>query len=82
MDKLVIVDVVRKLVGNTDPVGESLRDADALKNTKTLVSVVDFLLGDIERIRNAFCGAGEGSVKDVGQVAYDYLEQLNRMGVG
>lgn len=82
MNNRTIVEVVCSLVGNTDPVGESSRDAEALQNTKTLIEVTDRLICTLQGIRNRYANAGEGSVSDVGNLAGDYLSGLNRMGIG
>lgn len=81
MDRNTIVEVIHKMVGNTEPVGDSIRDAEALKNTTVLIDVVDLLLGDICMLRN-YASSDEGSVQKVGQVAYNFIAEYNRNGIG
>ena len=43
-------DVVKKLIGNISPVGESNEDAKRLENLKEMCSLVEAILYDIDDI--------------------------------
>ena len=46
-----VVDVIRKLIGQVEPIGSSHIDEDRYKNLIVLCEVVDELLGDISSVR-------------------------------
>ena len=63
-----IKDVVLKLVGNVNPVGETNTDDKRFENLKTLCGVVDELIYEIQSVtRNKH--AQEYSVKRAGEYA-------------
>ena len=80
MNERTIVEVVCRLVGNTDPVGDTARDAEAYRNTAMLIRVTDRLICTLQGIRNRNANASEGSVSDVGNLAGDYLSGNERSG--
>lgn len=70
-----VVDVVRKLIGPIDPVGESNEDDRRYENLKNLAHVVEQLICDIDRItpnkrRNEF------SIKRAGEFADKFFDDL------
>lgn len=76
-----ILAVVRKLIGETEPYGDSAIDSKRMKNLDKLIYVVDELLRDV--VETAAIGKDriEGSMKDIGEKAYteliewhDYIE--------
>ena len=70
-----IADVVMKLVGRIDPIGETHVDGDRLYNLKVLVIVVDELLDRIYRVaEDKDCA--EYSRKEAGKYAYDFLRRV------
>jgi hypothetical protein len=70
-----ILDVVRKLVGPIQPVGDSNEDLERLASLKTLTKLVGELLKDIETAaENA--NSEEASVKLIGDRALKFLEDI------
>lgn len=49
-----LIDVVRKLIGPVNPIGESNTDEERFENLKTLTELVDFLVGDIDQVLTAY----------------------------
>lgn len=68
MDAGVILEVTRKLIGSTEPYGDSAIDRERTENLDKLIYVVDELLYDIGKA--AFCkDRHEGSMRDMGKKA-------------
>jgi hypothetical protein len=75
MEAEVIVEVVNKLVGDVDPIGESNEDAKRFKNLKTLCDTIDRLLIEIQFVtRNET--SYEDSVKKSGKYAREFLNYI------
>lgn len=69
------LDIVKKLVGNINPTGDSSRDGERLENLKTMCNLVEDLIGEIQfvtRDKDAY----ESSVKEIGQFAFKFLSRL------
>lgn len=49
-----LVDVVRKLVGPINPIGESHTDAERLENLKAMTKLLEDLLGDVYRAQVSY----------------------------
>lgn len=75
MDAKQVYEVVMKLIGPTDPVGDSLQDIIALVNTKELIKLTDRLIGNISSLRS-YTSFPEVSVQKVGEEARNYLIEL------
>jgi hypothetical protein len=71
-----LYDVVTKLVGPTDPVGETRADDECFENLKALTGLVDQLLTDIDRIACANNGRPEFSMARAGKFCAEFLTQL------
>lgn len=71
-----IKEIVLKLVGDIKPVGCSSRDEVRLENLKTLCSLVDELVVEIDDIAYSNKGSYEHSVKEIVKYAEDFSEQL------
>ena len=71
-----INEVVLKLVGDIDPIGESSHDEKTIKNMETFIDVVDSLMGEIRR-RMSYRYSPMGSVKEVGDMANEYFNALS-----
>lgn len=52
MDRDTILEVIKTLIGNTTPVGDSCIDDEVLKNINTLAWVADSLMNEIIHIHN------------------------------
>ena len=68
IDAGVILEVVRNLIGATEPYGDSALDSERTQNLDKLIYVVDELLYDVEKA--AFCkDRHEGSMRMMGEKA-------------
>ena len=70
-----MIDVVRKLIGPIDPTGEIKEDDKRLENLQEMTMVVDFLVGDIDRVA---CRKVEtqDTVSRAGKYADNFLTEL------
>ena len=50
MDANTILEVTRKLIGETEPYGDSGIDRERMKNLDSLICVIDELLYDLEKV--------------------------------
>lgn len=73
-----VYDVVKKLIGEISPVGETNEDNRRFENLQELTKLVDQLVMDID---NVSCkkDSYEHSVKKAGEFAYDFL--TNNLGI-
>jgi len=70
-----LIDVVRRLVGPIDPVGDQGIDNKRFENLKVMTKLVDILVGDLDcvaenKLRNEF------SMKRAGEFADKFLDDL------
>lgn len=70
-----VVDVVRKLIGPIEPVGESNEDDRRLNNLNELVTLVDMLIGDISMVARSK-DRQEHSMKRAGRFAHSFLKDI------
>jgi hypothetical protein len=70
-----IIDVVRKLVGPVEPVGETGTDNNRFENLKVLAKLVDMLIADIDSVT---CNKSrmEYSMKRAGEYADKFMDDL------
>jgi len=68
-------DVVRKLIGKIDPIGDSNVDSERLNNLMELTKLVDVLLSDIDRVAS-FKNKVEWSMKQCGEHADKFLNDI------
>lgn len=71
-----IVEVVRKLVGEIRPAGETNTDAKRLINLEVMTQVVDDLLTDIDEVATDNKNRYEDSMKKAGKFANDFLDKI------
>jgi len=71
-----IEDVVRKLVGPIEPIGETNTDNERFENLKVMTDVVDSLLSDIDRVAMNNKDRVEYSRKRAGQYASDFFDRI------
>lgn len=76
MDSNTIYEVVKKLTGNIEPIGETQTDAIRLENLKTMTEVVNKLLTDIDDVAYHHKDSHEFSRKQAGQFAKKFLDQI------
>lgn len=70
-----IVDVVRKLVGAIEPVGETHSDSQRFENLRAMTALVDELVNDLNDVsRNSVCH--EHSKKKAGEFARGFLKTI------
>ena len=69
-----LYDVVKKLVGEIDPVGETNEDDRRFENLKTLTELVDKLLSDIDYVNTRNSKRYEYSLKRAGDFASKFLD--------
>ncbi len=70
-----IIDVVKKLVGKIDPIGETRIDNERLENLKILTALVEGLIEDIYAVsKNKNCP--EYSRQEAGMYAACFLEHV------
>ena len=73
MSSETIIEVVEKLVGEVEAVGETWEDKRRLENLKKMIDLSDVLLRHIYEAsltRNRV----EASMKKIGETAYNYLQ--------
>ncbi len=67
-----ILEVTRKLIGETEPYGDSCIDEKRAENLEKLLIVVSELLYDVEKVANNR-DRQEGSMRKMGERAYTVL---------
>lgn len=73
IDSENITEVVFRLVGQTNPVGESIEDERRLENLKTLMTVTENIISQIIDVSSEK-GHYQSSNKEAGQRAYKFLK--------
>ena len=71
-EKMTNVDVVRKLIGPTMPVGESHTDGKRFENLQEMTELIDKLLFDIATVANCK-DRQEASMSRAGKYAHAFL---------
>lgn len=70
-----IVDVVRKLIGAIEPVGETQTDNKRFENLRAMTALVDELLNDLNDVSGCkICH--EHSKKKAGEFAHGFLKNI------
>ena len=72
-----IKDIVMKLIGPVQPLGEHNSDIQRLKNMENLIELTDYLL-DVINTAAASAERPEASMKAIGQVAKQFLDDVRR----
>ena len=70
-----LYEIVMKLIGPVQPVGETNADDARLKNIQALTELVDRLLGEIQTVA-ARCDDHRASVKAIGKHARSFLTEV------
>lgn len=70
-----IYEVVKKLIGPVDPVGDSSIDAERFENLMVLASLVEDLVGDLSLVASGKT-SGMGSFQKAGRYSSDFLDDL------
>lgn len=71
-----IYEVVKKLIGNINPVGETNTDNERFENLKTATELVDKLLTDIDAVATNNEGRVEYSMNRAGKHAAEFFNKL------
>lgn len=71
-----LYDVVKKLLGEIDPVAETTEDNARFENLKATVKLTNELLADIDHVDNSFQNRHEASVKKAQKFASDFLDEI------
>lgn len=74
-EPMEIYDVVKKLAGEIDPVGETQTDDKRFENLKTLIVLVDKLMYDIDRIAVNYRNSYQFSKKRASEYSIKFLEE-------
>lgn len=75
VDSTILHEVIKRLVGPIDPVGETIADSDRFDNLKMMTYVVEHLMADIERVA-VHADRKEFSMKRAGQYAKKFYGKL------
>lgn len=75
MDQNTVVEVVVKLIGPIEPIGETKEDERRLENLKTMTEVVDKLLFKIDQV-SEYQNRSEHSMSQAGGFAKRFFNQL------
>lgn len=74
-----LYEIVMKLVGPVQPIGETRADGERLANMKALTELVDRLLREIERAARS-ADRVEASMKAIGAHARAFLKDVHDCG--
>ena len=73
-------EVVMKLAGPIDPIGETNADARRLENLKQLTELADRLVLDIDRIASSYKNNHQASMKAASEHCVKFLDDLGISG--
>ena len=68
--------IVKKLIGKIEPIGDINQDKERLENLKELCSLVDRLLSDIDEIATKYEKSQVTSMRNVGEYASKFYIKL------
>jgi len=69
---MTYTEIVNKLVGNIEPVGDSHIDEKRFENLKTMCELVNNLVAEIDEVSRCK-NRVEHSMKEMGKYAHDFL---------
>jgi len=72
-----IHEIVTRLVGPVNAVGETNADVTRYNNLVTLTDLIDHLLQDV-RVAAAAANRPEASMRKIGQYAHEFIEEIER----
>ena len=75
MEADVIYEVVKKLIGNVYPAGESHTDEKRFENLELLCEVTQKLVSNIDQISHDYKDVHQASVKKAGEYAQNFLNE-------
>ena len=71
-----IYDVVKKLTGNINPIGETNIDNERFENLKNVCGLVDILLSEIDTVATGNKNQSEFSRKRAGEFASKFFDKI------
>lgn len=71
-----IYDVVKKLTGEIEPVGETTEDNRRFENLEAMIKLAKAIHHDIDYLADEYSDSHEFSLKRVGSFANKYLDDL------
>jgi len=77
MENMDFHEIVKKLIGEINPVGETNTDNARFENLKAMTELVDELLSDIYRVTQGN-NRHEYSINRAGQFAASFLDEMGR----
>jgi hypothetical protein len=72
---MTYVDVVKKLIGNVQPCGDSCFDKQRLENLKIMCEIADNLIGELREASKAK-NSQKNSMREIGQCADKFLSDV------
>jgi len=78
-DFMTNYDVVKKLIGEIKPIGETNSDEDRFENLKEMIELVDDLIVDIQDVADKNVYRDEASMYRAGKYADDFLTGIVNM---
>lgn len=73
---MTIYEIVKKLIGRIEPIGETNADASSFENLKEMTDLVDEILSDIGQVATQK-DSHMFSVKRAGEYAREFLDNIN-----
>ena len=78
MSDINVYKVVKKLVGEINPVGETNTDKRRFENLKVMTELVDGLLMDIADMGDGYRNDTQDSMKKASNFALNFLDNVSR----
>lgn len=72
---MTIYEIVKKLVGQVKPIGETQEDDRRLNNLRDTIELVDLLLSDISEV-SSINHRGECSIVKAKKVANEFIKEM------
>jgi len=76
MNTLTTTEIVKKLIGEIRPIGETNEDKKRFENLKNLCELVESLVSEIDLVNCDFHDSYESSVKNASNFASNFLDNL------
>lgn len=76
MSEIDVYEVVKKLIGEIEPVGEAHTDEKRLANIKQMTALADAILHDLHQVRRNK-DRHEGSMRLIGRHAHGFFWHIN-----
>ena len=70
------LEIVKKLIGNIKPIGETTTDNERFENLKAMCLLLDQIHAEIDDLAFQCKGAHQNSIKRAGEYADEFLTKL------